>query len=242
MPFKPHPIQVQALRIAKRFQLGFRPTKVGGKPLASNSVLTRVKFGEVPAFVLSAELDRVPNREELIDELCQRGYLLRHDGYPRCSFAPMEYMTEDGARVFVHNEHWGQIDVLPRNAKFFRRQVGGFSGQVRISVPTSALPNAKQRKRSVPAATKAAVRGKKPVGSCYELRPAGFALLDENEERPVIVTSKRAVEMFAVGRTTLRRYVSDKKLTDYRKTGSPKNSPLQLSVAELDTHFARLAT
>ncbi len=48
-----------------------------------------------------------------------------------------------------------------------------------------------------------------------------------------LVTSLRAVEIFAVSRTTIRRAVDDGRLTDHRPPGRAPNSPLQLDVAEL---------
>ena len=184
MPFKPHPIQVQALRIARRFQRGFRPTKIAGKPVAPASIISGITFDSVPAFVLSAEIGHLPGRDDLIDELCQRGYLRKHHGYPKCIYPRMEYVTEDSTKVYVHDEDWGEIDVLPADATHFRHHLGGFSGRVTLRAP---LPAGVKVKPSKPTgkAPKVERRGGSAVrGICYELLPEGFKLLDEVEELP----------------------------------------------------------
>jgi hypothetical protein len=236
MPFKPHPIQVQALRIAKRFQRGLRPTRVAGKPVGEH--FRGIKFCSVPAFVLSAEIGHVPDRDDLIDELCQRGYLVKHDGYPKCPYVPMEYETEDGARVFVHDEDWCQIDVLPHNAKFFRRHVGGFSGQISLRVPSPAGANVKPSKSTVKAPKARRRRDPAGQGDCYEIMPDGFKLLDELDD-PVTLTVARANQVFMVSPNTLRRWVRNRKLTNHRAPGVPKNAPIRLAISEVEQHFAR---
>lgn len=182
MLFKPHPIQVQALRIAKRFQLGFRPMRVAGEPLAEAPILAKIKFDSVPAFVLSAEIGYSTEYSGLIEELCQRGYLAKHDAYPKCPYVPMEYVTEDGTRVYVHDEHWGQIDILPRDVKSFRRHVGGFSGVVRFG--GVAAPSRQRRKSKIV--------GK---GLSYELTPRGFHLLDQVEAGNRIDPAERSASV-----------------------------------------------
>lgn len=179
MLFKPHPIQVQALRIAKRFQLGFRPIKVVGEPLAEASILAKIKFDSVPAFVLSAEIGHSTEYGGLIEELCQRGYLAKHDAYPKCPYFPLEYVTEGGTKVHVHDEDWQQIDVLPRDAKSLRRHVGGFSGVVHFG--GVATPSRRRRKPKIV--------GK---GSCYELTAKGFDLVDQVEAGNVIDPQKHS--------------------------------------------------
>ena len=44
MSFQPHPAQVQALRTAKRFREGFRPTMVHGKPLPPTTIPGKIIF------------------------------------------------------------------------------------------------------------------------------------------------------------------------------------------------------
>jgi hypothetical protein len=181
MPFKPHPIQVQALRIARRFQRGFRPTKIAGKPVAPASIFSGIKFDSVPAFVLSAEIGHLPGRDHLIDELCQRGYLRKHHGYPKCMYPRMEYVTEDGTRVYVHDEDWGEIDVLSPNSTRFRRHLGAFSGRVTLRVPLPAGANVKPSKPTGKAPKVKRRGGSAAQGVCYEILPDGFKLLDEIE-------------------------------------------------------------
>lgn len=48
-----------------------------------------------------------------------------------------------------------------------------------------------------------------------------------------LITSLRAVEMFAVSRATIRRAVADRRLKDHRAPGHAPNSPLLLDKAEL---------
>ena len=182
--FNPHPIQVQALRIARRFQRGFRPTKVAGKPVPPASIFSKINFDSVPAFVLSAEIGHSTEYGDLIDDLCQRGYLKKHLGYPKCVIPRMEYMGEDGTRVYVHDEDWGEIDVLPPNAKLFRRHLGGFSGRVTLQVPVPAGAMVKPSKPTGKAPKVKRRGGSAAQGFCYELLPEGFKLLDEVEGAP----------------------------------------------------------
>ena len=90
MLFNPHPIQVQALRIARRFQRGFSPMRINGRALAEGSILSKIKFDRVPEFAMSAEIGHSTEYSDLIEELCQRGYFVKHEGYPECLFAPMD--------------------------------------------------------------------------------------------------------------------------------------------------------
>ena len=127
MSFQPHPAQVQAHRTAKRFREGFRPTKINGKLLPPTSILGSLGSKEVPSQVLNAEIGHLctpSERTDLLDYLCNRGYLRREDGDPKCIWAPMEYQTEDGARVFVHDKNWSEIEVLRPDAILPNGKVG----------------------------------------------------------------------------------------------------------------------
>jgi hypothetical protein len=219
MPFKPHPIQVQALRIGRRFQCGFRPTKIAGKPVPPASVLSAIKFDSVPAFALSAEIGHLPGGDGLIDELCQRGYLARSDGYPKCPSPPLEYVTEDGTRVHVHDENWCEIKVFPPNAKHFQHHIGGFEG--RLTLPM-ALPVGAIVKPSKPIGKAPKVKrrgGSARQGTCYELLPEGFKLLDEVEGQceddtltggeaatPIEGTTSELAERLCCSDQTIRNY------------------------------------
>ena len=127
MSFQPHPAQVQALRTAKRFREGFRLTKNNGKLIPPTCILSGIKINQVPPQVLNAEIGHLctpSERTDLLDYLCNRGYLRREDGDPKCIWAPMEYQTEDGARVFVHDKNWSEIEVLRPDAILPNGKVG----------------------------------------------------------------------------------------------------------------------
>mgnify|MGYP001562712133 FL=1 len=193
MSFQPHPAQVQALRTAKRFRKGFRPVKVNGEPLSSTSFLSHVGFKQIPSQILVAETGHLctpGERAYLLEDLCDRGYLKMEDGYPKCLWAPMEYQTEDGARIFVRDEHWSEIDVLrpdavlPNGKVRVRHYISGTQGRIEFKVKAAGAGSGSGRKRTAPAggSNRNRRRDKGGPGSCYVLLPDGFRLLDQHDQ------------------------------------------------------------
>jgi len=192
MSFQPHPAQLQAIRAAKRFREGFRPVQVYGKPLDPNSVLTTISFAEIPAQVLKAEIGHLCADAEdrrFLDDLCNRGYLRKQDGYPKCECAPMEYQTEDGTRIFIYDKDWSHIAVrcpdakLP-NGKVKMRHYLTTQGRIEIRCNAAAGDSVPDTKLKTPVgrSKRNLRREKSGRGSCYELLPDGFQLLDQPDQ------------------------------------------------------------
>lgn len=187
MSFEPDAAQLQALRAAKRFREGLRPAKINGEPLPPTAT-TRFTFSEIPSQVLNAEIGHLCGYEErprVVEDLCNRGYLKKHDGYPKCLWAPMEYRTEDGARIFVHDKYWSTIDVLrpgnilPDGRVRVQTYLSGTQGHIVFNVTAAA--GAPADKRTAPKRGPGPKRKmhKGGPGSSYELQPEGFRLLDQ---------------------------------------------------------------
>jgi len=181
---------MQALRAAKRFREGLRPAKIKGEPLPP-AATTRFTFSEIPSQVLDAEIGHLCGHEErfrVVEDLCNRGYFKKHDGYPICLWAPMEYRTEDGARIFVHDEHWSEIDVLrpenilPDGKAAVKTYLSGTQGHIVFNVTAAAGAPADKRTapKRLPGPKRKTYKG--GPGSCYELQPEGFRLLDQYDQ------------------------------------------------------------
>lgn len=62
---------------------------------------------------------------------------------------------------------------------------------------------------------------------------------DEKTPKPKLMVSKLIVKHFEVSIATLRRWVKDEKLTDYREKPHAKNAPLILDAVEVARYFNR---
>lgn len=169
MAFQLHPAQLQALRTARRFAGGVRVTEIGNK----TPIAYVVRFESVPMQVMQAEISHLCDGEyrELLEGLCNRGYLKQFHRYRRFVGAPFEYQSEGGDTITVRDRNWSLIQVwrtdssLPGGRKLMHFYTWGRSS--------------KAQKMGKPAKPK---RGSlfRP-GASFKLEPEGFKLLDEVE-------------------------------------------------------------
>ncbi|MCO6437274.1 MAG: hypothetical protein J5J06_09335 [Phycisphaerae bacterium] len=180
MPFQPHPAQLQALRTAKRFKEGIHPTKIGSE-IGLGCV---IRFETVPSQVMQAEIGHLcasGGSRELLQDLCNRGYLRKYDRYREFTGAPIEYQTEDGASVLVHDSNWTQIEV---------RRPGAIAPDGQQFVRHYAwAPGSGAKKAQSPSKQKRA-NGTR-AGCSFQLLPDGYKLLDEMDARTALEDSNR---------------------------------------------------